>query len=78
MLDDDDDSHLPRETNPRHVIALINLDNLYFVRHRRRMILNPKKERTKRKRSQYQSKRPPVLTIVELVSSKPTYRPNNG
>ena len=31
MLDDDDDSHLPRETNPRHVIALINLHNLYFV-----------------------------------------------
>ena len=31
MLDDDDDSHLSRETNPIHVIALINLDNLYFV-----------------------------------------------
>ena len=50
MLDDDDDSHLSRETNPRHVIALINLDNLYFVIHRRRMILNPKKERTKEKK----------------------------
>lgn len=73
MLDDDDDSHLSRETNPIHVIALINLDNLYFVRHRRRMILNSKKESTKRKRSQYQSQTSPLVsTIVEFtVASLP-------
>lgn len=65
MLDDDDDSHMSRETNPRHIIALINLDNLYFVRHRKRMILNQKKERTKRKRSHTRAKRLPVSTIVE-------------
>ncbi len=78
MLDDDDDSHLSRETNPRHVIALINLDNLYFVRHRRRMILNPKRRGLRGKKANTRAKYPPVLTIVELVSSKPTYHPNNG
>ena len=31
MLDDDDDSHLSRETNLRHVIALINLDQTYTL-----------------------------------------------
>jgi hypothetical protein len=77
MLDDDDDSHMSRETNPRHIIALINLDNLYFVRHRRRMILNPKKERTKRKRSQYQSQTSTCFNYRRVVSSKPTYHPKN-
>ena len=74
MLDDDDDSHLSRETNPIHVIALINLDNLYFVRHRRRMILNSKKESTKRKRSQYQSQTSTCFVEFTVASLPITQR----
>jgi hypothetical protein len=82
MLDDDDDSHMSREREKNKswtLIALINLDNLYFVRNTRRMILNPKKERTRLRGNEAntKAKRPAVPTIVELVSSKPTYHPKN-